>query len=134
MKWKYGTVLCAMMLLVSCKMFKETTNSEKHLATQYALFTLGSDSAFRTWYFDTDSTFRYHPDSGLLAYSGRLWGQDVRTSQTIRQKSLDSNSSSRDKSQLRKRETPRVQLKYVALGVLLTAMLIAGVVYRRRKF
>ena len=34
------------------------------------------DSSSRYWFFRTDTTFYFHPDSGLFAKGGRLWLQE----------------------------------------------------------
>ena len=48
------------------------------------------DSTNRYWMFRTDTTFYFHPDSGLYAQGGRLWLLEVRHRENIGQQSYDS--------------------------------------------
>ncbi|WP_437918083.1 hypothetical protein [Sphingobacterium sp. LRF_L2] len=72
------TITLIIILLFSCRTYKEkvqqesrsTTLTEESKTVQHRYQWLQQDSQNRQWYFWTDSTFTYHPDSGLRATSG----------------------------------------------------------------
>lgn len=76
-----------LMCLSSCKLYQQNDKAElqsSHSEWQWNEFAqrwymLQRDSLFRSWYFWSDSSFRFHPDSGLAAEKGVLWMQESKT-------------------------------------------------------
>lgn len=76
-----------LMCLSSCKLYQQKDKDElqsSHSEWQWNDFaqqwyTLQRDSLSRSWYFSSDSSFRFHPDSGLIAGAGALWIQESKT-------------------------------------------------------
>jgi len=68
-----------LLTMTSCKIYEnkqeEAELEWQNLEQRQQLYTFRQDTISRSWYFWTDSTFRFHPDSGLFAQSGRLLGQ-----------------------------------------------------------
>lgn len=73
-----------LMCLSSCKLYQQKDKAElqsSHSEWQWNDFAqqwyrLQRDSLSRSWYFSSDSSFRFHPDSGLAAEAGALWIQE----------------------------------------------------------
>lgn len=82
--------LSALLMQVSCKLYQQKDREEQHLvkglwtynAQANLLYNLRRDSFSRCWYFSSDSSFRFHPDSGLIGKGGELLVQQsgVKTS------------------------------------------------------
>ncbi|WP_343570333.1 hypothetical protein [Sphingobacterium sp.] len=72
--------LSALLMQVSCKLYQQRDKEEKHLVKGLwkhneqanLLYYLRRDSFTRYWYFSSDSSFRFHPDSGLIGKGGEL--------------------------------------------------------------
>lgn len=70
-----------LILCISCKSYQKKSHIEQNHNTtldssalfQYRYREQISNNFGRMWYFHTDSSFRYHPDSGIDAGSGLLW-------------------------------------------------------------
>lgn len=83
-------LLSALLMQVSCKLYQQQDKEEQHLvkdlwtynAQANLLYNLHRDSFSRYWYFSSDSSFRFHPDSGLIGKGGELLMQQsgVKTS------------------------------------------------------
>lgn len=82
--------LSALLMQVSCKLYQQQDKEEQHLVKgrwkhneqANLLYYLRRDSFSRYWYFSSDSSFRFHPDSGLIGKGGELLMQQsgVKTS------------------------------------------------------
>jgi len=70
--------------MTSCKIYE---NKQRHkqeeaelewqnLEQRQRLYTFRQDTLSSSWYFWTDTVFRFHADSGLFAQSGRLLGHE----------------------------------------------------------
>jgi len=78
--FKRGRFLMIFPLLYSCKLYqserKEALREEQtqsNYKQQLDIWYSGQrDSQSRYWYFWTDSSFRFHPDSGLVGRNGQL--------------------------------------------------------------
>lgn len=80
-RWIY---IIGLMCLSSCKLYQQKDKAElqssrsewqwNEFAQQW--YMLQRDSLSRSWYFSSDSSFRFHPDSGLAAEAGALWIQE----------------------------------------------------------
>ncbi|MDF2474892.1 MAG: hypothetical protein K0S24_375 [Sphingobacterium sp.] len=76
-----------LMCLSSCKLYQQKDKEElqssrsewqwNEFAQQW--YMLQGNSLSRSWYFSSDSSFRFHPDSGLAAEAGALWIQESKT-------------------------------------------------------
>jgi hypothetical protein len=87
------SVLGISTLLVSgsCKIYESKYREEEQLTAMEwkkqeqarRWYTLQQDTLSRFWYFWTDSTFRFHPDSGLLAASGDLILQEAKKNSKV---------------------------------------------------
>lgn len=70
--------------LTSCKIYENKKRDKReefevnwqNSEQRQRLYTFRQDTFSRLWYFWTDSAFRFHPDSGLIAQSGSLLGQE----------------------------------------------------------
>jgi len=87
MEIKRIKILCVsigLLILISCKLYEHKKRDKReeveidwqHTELRQRLYTFRQDTLSRRWYFWTDSAFRFHPDSGLLAQSGILLGQE----------------------------------------------------------
>ncbi|NGM64417.1 hypothetical protein [Sphingobacterium sp. SGR-19] len=72
-------------------MRKRMDSAEQH-GFAYTHTASASDSAFRYWYFASDSAFSYHPDNGLRTLSGRLLGWEYRVNHQSEEYTVDSTS------------------------------------------
>jgi hypothetical protein len=92
-----------LMCLSSCKLYQQNDKAElqssrsdwqwNEFAQQW--YTLQRDSLSRSWYFWSDSSFSFHPDSGLAAEAGALWMQESKTrANTQHQKMVTATKSS----------------------------------------
>ncbi len=78
------SILIGLLTLTSCKIYENKQRDKQeeaelewqNLEQRQRLYTFRQDTLSRSWYFWTDSTFRFHPDSGLFAQSGRLLGHE----------------------------------------------------------
>ncbi|MBD1434383.1 hypothetical protein H8B06_16240 [Sphingobacterium sp. DN00404] len=86
--WNMGYLVLS--LASSCHTVRHKTKTDQHNRFQYAQTVFVSDSAVRYWHFSSDSTFSYHPDSGLRTLSGRLMGWELRVNHQKEQHTLDS--------------------------------------------
>ncbi|PUV21727.1 hypothetical protein [Sphingobacterium athyrii] len=76
-----------LMCLSSCKLYQQEDRAELQSSrnewqwNEFAQrwYTLQRDCLSRSWYFSSDSGFRFHPDSGLTAETGELWIQESKT-------------------------------------------------------
>ncbi|RKF41956.1 hypothetical protein BCY89_00110 [Sphingobacterium siyangense] len=83
-------LLSTLLMQVSCKLYQQQDREEqylikglwKHNEQANLLYNLRRDSFSRYWYFSSDSSFRFHPDSGLIGKGGELLMQQsgVKTS------------------------------------------------------
>lgn len=89
---------CLIALVSGCGAYRRHSSTEEEHSRSFLerdrvafrLFSFQQDSSSRHWYFYSDSLFLYHPDSGLQAKSGWLWGQDILLQKTLHQHRLDS--------------------------------------------
>ncbi|WP_394676136.1 hypothetical protein [uncultured Sphingobacterium sp.] len=73
-------LLCTLLMPVSCKLYQQQDREEQHLVKGLwkhneqtnLVYNLRKDSFSRYWYFSSDSSFRFHPDSGLIGKGGEL--------------------------------------------------------------
>ncbi|WP_286775274.1 MULTISPECIES: hypothetical protein [Sphingobacterium] len=104
-------LLAGLCILSSCTIFKHRTEENQHTSVkqnrEQALdFSYRKkDSLSRTWYFWTDSAFRFHPDSGFMARSGGLIAKESmittlgenRSAHTVRNDDIVSGSERKTK-------------------------------------
>ena len=84
------------------------------------------DSFGRWWHFQTDSSFRYHADSGIAAGSGSLWLWEMGSSLTQQQEQLDQQTIEK-KEQTRKEQYNQRQSFKVEVYWLLLLLAIGGI-------
>ncbi|MDR3008238.1 MAG: hypothetical protein LBV59_09915 [Sphingobacterium sp.] len=73
-------LLSTLLIQVSCKLYQQQDREEQHLVKGLwkhneqinLLYNLRKDSFSHYWYFSSDSSFRFHPDSGLMGKGGEL--------------------------------------------------------------
>jgi len=78
------SIYIVLLTMTSCKIYENRKRDKQEkaelewqsLEQRQWLYTFRQDTLSRRWYFWTDSTFRFHPDSGLFAQSGSLLGQE----------------------------------------------------------
>jgi hypothetical protein len=77
---KTTTIIIPMIaLLGGCRTTKEKTHYQQHTIASGAEIQRSayewreSDSLARYWYYGSDASFWFHPDSGLSATGGELW-------------------------------------------------------------
>ncbi|WP_139351129.1 hypothetical protein [Sphingobacterium sp. CZ-UAM] len=71
-----------LLTISSCKIYENKKRDRQKVAElqwqnleqRQRLYTFRQDTLSRSWYFWTDTVFRFHADSGLFAQSGRLLG------------------------------------------------------------
>lgn len=77
-------ILIGLISLTSCKIYENKKRDKReefevnwqNSEQSQRLYNFRQDTLSRSWYFWTDSAFRFHPDSGLFAQSGSLLGQE----------------------------------------------------------
>lgn len=76
--------LLLLLSLTSCRLFQHRSQEGQEAASSFSqyrqqrnlLYSTQWDSLSRYWYFWTDSSFRFHPDSGLYGKAGVLLLQE----------------------------------------------------------
>ena len=76
--------LLLLLSLTSCRLFQHRSQEGQEAASSFSqyrqqrnlLYNTQWDSLSRYWYFWTDSSFRFHPDSGLYGKAGTLLLQE----------------------------------------------------------
>ena len=76
--------LLLLLSLTSCRLFQHRSQEGQEVASSFnqyrqqrnLLYNTQWDSLSRYWYFWTDSSFRFHPDSGLYGKAGTLLLQE----------------------------------------------------------
>lgn len=81
MNYNYILIAAILLLTIACRSYQEKSRKEK---SHHALLNTvdefrqnyrwqETDNFRRMWYFQADTNFRYHTDSGIMAGSGSLW-------------------------------------------------------------
>ncbi|WP_146190976.1 MULTISPECIES: hypothetical protein [Sphingobacterium] len=83
MEIKRIKILCVsigLLILISCKLYEHKKRDKReeveidwqHTELRQRLYTFRQDTLSRRWYFWTDSSYRFHPDSGFIGQQGKL--------------------------------------------------------------
>src|SRR5690606_20044741 len=91
------------------------------------------DSFGRWWHFQTDSSFRYHADSGITAGSGSLWLWEKGSSITQQQEQLDQRTIEK-KEQTRKEQYSQRQFSRMEVYWLFALLAIGVVVWLKSRW
>ena len=86
------SIYIVLLTMTSCKLYE---NKQRHkqeeaelewqnLEQRQRLYTFRQDTLSRSWYFWTDTVFRFHADSGLTGQRGRLFMQESRTNISLK--------------------------------------------------
>lgn len=128
-------VLCIGMqfLLGSCKIYERKHREEKQRTAMewqkweqaQRFYTLQQDSLSRFWYFWTDSAFRFHADSGLLAGSGNLLLKESRSNSSTHEQNWIEKSEQGKRNDSRQETNNRsmLSLEYLWIVGLVLAIL-----------
>src|SRR5690606_36870631 len=94
---KHYIIVTIVLLACSCRSIQQRSSNMLHSdrTTYQDRITAGQlfrqqDSSNRYWSFRTDTTFYFHPDSGLYAKGGKLWLQEIQQYGSFGQQIYDS--------------------------------------------
>lgn len=130
----YGIACLTLLLISSCYTMRKRMDSAEQHGFAYTHTASASDSAFRYWYFASDSAFSYHPDSGLRTLSGRLLGWEYRVNHQSEEHTVDSTSKLQYSGKESTRNNASIWPMIRFIAVLLAVALILARYYRSRKF
>lgn len=124
-----------LLTMTSCKIYEnkqrhkqEEAESEwQNLEQRQRLYTFRQDTLSRSWYFWTDTAFRFHADSGLFAQSGRLLGHESTGSTSRHLQDLTrKNEQGKQKETERERSSKKQPFaaKFWLVGVVLALLFV----------
>lgn len=136
-------LLVIIVVVISCSVFqgkKQLEEKSTKIYRQYEQQNLQfhqkqQDSLSSYWYFSTDSTFSFHPDSGLWARGGKIFAHQSnikRAEENWRLLQANSDAASVSDSRVM-RENKVVSAEILAIGVIMLAGLGYWIWWRRRK-
>ncbi|MDR6734491.1 hypothetical protein [Sphingobacterium sp. 2149] len=130
--FKRGRFLMIFPLLYSCKLYqselKEAQREEQtqsNYKQQLDIWYRGlSDSQSRYWLFWTDSSFRFHPDSGLIGQKGQLAMLESQVRISAKQEASTKSSASR--IQMLKQQSTEKWSAWAALNLRIIGLLLVA--------
>jgi len=129
------SIYIVLLTMTSCKIYENRKRDKQEeaelewqsLEQRQQLYTFRQDTLSRSWYFWTDSTFRFHPDSGLFAQSGRLLGHESTGSRSRHLQNLTrKNEQGKQKETERERSSKKQPFiaKFWFVGVVLALLFV----------
>ncbi|WP_454879789.1 hypothetical protein [Sphingobacterium detergens] len=127
-------IMAALYVLGSCKLYQQKNKEElqssgmfvqkKELAQGW--YSLQRDSFSRSWYFWTDSSFRFHPDSGLAGGAGALLVKESRGNNRGLEQRINRTTelSEQQKDRLKKTKNSYSAVDYLWIILFVLAMLV----------
>ncbi|WP_343561594.1 hypothetical protein [Sphingobacterium sp.] len=124
-----------LLTMSSCKIYENKQRDRQKVAElqwqnleqRQRLYTFRQDTLSRSWYFWTDTAFRFHADSGLFAQSGRLLGHQSTGSTSKHMQDLTrKNGQGREKEterELRSKKQP-FAAKFWLVGIVLVLLIV----------
>ncbi|WP_313188017.1 hypothetical protein [Sphingobacterium siyangense] len=140
-------VFCLLMIsifvVISCSVLqgkKQLEEKSTKIYSQYEQQNLQfhqkqQDRLSSYWYFSTDSTFWFHPDSGLWAKSGKIFAHlsNIKSAEeNLQLRQANSEAASVSDSRV-KRENKVLSAEFFTIGVVSLAALGYWIWWRRRK-
>lgn len=135
-------IIAALYVLGSCGLYRQkksdklqssTKDWQNTVLTQH-WYSLQRDSLSRSWYFWTDSSFRFHPDSGFNAFGGLLFVQESKTSNDLKNAASvevsHRETQTTQKSITEKRKTITAMDLWIIISITIALLLI----WKFRKF
>ncbi|WP_437918769.1 hypothetical protein [Sphingobacterium sp. LRF_L2] len=140
------TITLIILLLLSCRTYKEKVQqesrsnalTEESKTVQHTYQWMQKDSLNRRWFFWTDTSFTYHPDSGLRAASGHLWMEESVTRSSDLQETVAESEKllkqEEDYESFLSSKTVRIRSWYLYIGIGLLLIVICTMLWRKLKF